>query len=138
MNDQNIHSNESYGVVGENSGTVNAVRENSGTINDNRSIKNFYLSGKEKKKKDKKDQANRYGLRKIIEEGAGGVLLPGAAMLNLRYSQKVIGKELHKTFINSHTMNGQYLTDHMHIPVSSLKYIKKECKDNTDSYKSRQ
>lgn len=101
-----------------------------GTIDNRKTINNFHLSNKEKEKKNKKEQANRYGLRKIIEVGKGGVLLPGAALINLKRSQKVKGKGPHKTFINAHTMNGEYLTDHMHVPASSLNSIKKECMDN--------
>ena len=101
-----------------------------GTIDNRKTINNFHLSNKEKEKKSKKEQANRYGLRKIIEVGKGGVLLPGAALINLKRSQKVKGKEPHKTLINVHTLNGEYLTDHTHIPVSNLNHIKKECKDN--------
>lgn len=116
--------------INDNNGSQSIVEVNNGTIDNRKIINNFHLSNKEKEKKNKKEHANRYGLRKIIEEGKGGVLLPGAALINLKYNQKVKGKEPHKTLINVHTLNGEYLTDHTHIPVSSLNRIRRDCEDN--------
>lgn len=130
MQDLNMNDNNGSQSIVEHDINNGSSGVNNGTIDNRKTINNFHLTNKEKEKKTKKDQANRYGLRKIIEEGRGGILLPGAALINLKCNQKVKGKEPHKTLINVHTLNGEYLTDHTHIPVSSLNNIKKDCEDN--------
>lgn len=130
MQDLNMNDNIGSQSIVERDISNGSSGVNNGTIDNRKTINNFHLSNKEKEKKNKKEHANRYGLRKIIEDGKGGVLLPGAALINLKHNQKVKGKEPHKTLINVHTLNGEYLTDHTHIPVSSLNHIKKDCEDN--------
>lgn len=114
-----------------NSSSITNVETNNGHVenNDNRDQSkhieiHHHLTVKEKKKKEKKEEANRYGLRKIIEEGLGGYLISGDALVRLDKEQKVKNKENHLTFINVHSLDGKYLTDHTHIPKSDITSVK--------------
>lgn len=108
-----------------NTETNNGHIENSDNRDQSKHITiNHHLTIKEKNKKEKKEEANRYGLRKLLEEGLGGYIIGGDALVRLDKTQKVKGKEKHLTFINVHMSNGRYLTDHMHIPKSNILKIK--------------
>ena len=112
---------------------INGDNNNNNSIKNNKSNQNnidkskeinkitniYHMEPKEIKEKEKIENANRYGLRKVIEEGKGNVNIRGGALVRPDM-YKVIQNEEMYLIINPHTTDGRYLSDHIHINAESV------------------
>ena len=85
-------------------------------------INNYGLSEKDKKRKKRIENVNRYGLKYIMDSGRGGTLIRAAALIRtFEYHNTKKGKMY--VAINPHTLDGEFLSDHIHIdpePIDRL------------------
>lgn len=80
----------------------------------------YVLNEKEKKQKERKEEAPRYGLRKFIEdENTAGKIIVGAALVRLDIEITING-EKYLRFLNIHDQKGYYLSDHIHVKKSDI------------------